>query len=66
MKISRRKLRRLISEMAAKQPEELSDQFHWEVRQWDSLVRDDHNWDGYDGDRVVKNIFVTGHVDIGR
>lgn len=66
MKITRRQLRKLISEMAAKQPEELSDQFHWEVRQWESLGRDDHDWDGYDGDKVVKNIFVSGHVDIGR
>ena len=66
MKITRRQLRKIISEMAAKQPEELSDRFHWEVRQWDSIGRDDHNWDGYDGDKVVKHIFVTGHVDIGR
>jgi hypothetical protein len=66
MIITRIQLRKIISEMAAKQPEALSDRFHWEVRQWDSIGRDDHNWDGYDGDKVVKHIFVTGHVDIGR
>jgi hypothetical protein len=66
MKITRNQLRKLISEMAAKQPAALSDRFHWNIRQWESLSRDDHNWDGHDGDQVVKNIFVSGHVDIGR
>ena len=63
MKITRIQLRKLISEMAAKQPEDLSDRFHWEVRQWESLGWDEDNWDGLDGDKVVKNIFVTGYVD---
>ena len=51
--------------MAAKQPEALSDRFHWEVRQWENPGWDEDDWDGYDGDKVVKNIFVTGHVDTG-
>ena len=52
--------------MAAKQPEALSDSFHWEVRQWERLGWDEDDWDGLYGDKIVKNIFVTGHIDTGR
>ena len=65
MKITRIQLRKLILEMAAKQPKELSDRFHWAVRQWESLGWDEDDWDGLDGDKVVKNIFVVGYVDTG-
>ena len=51
--------------MAAKQPEALSDSFHWEVRQWENQGWDEDEWDGLYGDKIVKNIFVTGHVDTG-
>ena len=47
MKITRIQLRKLISEMAAKQPKELSDRFHWAVRQWESLGWDEDDWDGW-------------------
>ena len=66
MRLTRRQLRKLISEMAAKQPAALSDSFYWEVRQWDRLGEEEDDWDGLDGDKVVKNIFVTGHIDTGR
>ena len=65
MKITRIQLRKLISEMAAKQPEALSTRFHWEVRQWENQGWDEDEWDGLYGDKIVKNIFVTGHVDTG-
>ena len=66
MKITRIQLRKLISEMAAKQPEALSTRFHWEVRQWENQGWDEDEWDGLYGDKIVKNIFVTGHIDTGR
>ena len=65
MIITRQQLRKIISEMAAKQPEALSARFHWEVRQWENQGWDEDEWDGLYGDKIVKNIFVTGHVDTG-
>ena len=51
--------------MAAKQPNELSDKFHWEVTKWSAKASDEDEWDGLYGDKIVKNIFVTGHIDTG-
>jgi len=62
MRITRRQLRYLIKEMAAKQPSELSDSFHWEVIKWSARASDEEEWDGWDGEQIVNNIFVAGYV----
>jgi len=62
MKITRRQLRGLIKEMAAKQPDELSSKFHWEVTKWSAIASDEDEWDGLDGDQIVNNVLIAGYV----
>jgi len=62
MKITRRQLRCLIKEMAAKQPGELSGKFHWEVIRWSAIASDEDEWDGLDGDQSVNNVLIAGYV----
>jgi len=62
MKITRRQLRCLIKEMAAKQPGELSGRFHWEVIRWSAIASDEDEWDGLDGDQTVNNVLIAGYV----
>ena len=62
IKLTRKQLRYLIKEMAAKQPNELSDKFHWEVTKWSAKASDEEEWDGWDGEQIVNNVLIAGYV----